>query len=312
MLGEIELALHIQTPSIASNIGKIAGRSVFLKLDLLQPSGSFKLRGIGHFCETKLAQGSKRFVSSSGGNAGLAVAYAGATLGVPVLVYVPETTSARAIGLIREAGAELKVVGANWAQAHRAALDNLQVSDTYVHPFDHPLLWEGHASLVDELVQQTAKPDAIVCSVGGGGLLSGVIEGLHRNGWTDVPVVAVETKGAACYAEAIQHGHPVELTHISTVASSLAAPTVCEQAFKYAKEHNIISLVIEDSEAVKGSLALLDQHRLLTEPACGASIAALWSGLEVLEKAKTVVVVACGGVGATAEQLLEWSAKLAA
>ncbi len=304
------MALHIQTPTISTQLAQREGRQVLLKLDLLQPSGSFKLRGISRFCETKLTEGAKRFVCSSGGNAGLAVAYAGAALGVPVSVFVPETTTARAIGLIRDTGATVTVVGANWAQANQVALNSVAAGDAFAHPFDHPLLWDGHASMIDELVQQTSKPDAIICSVGGGGLLCGVVKGLRRNDWDDVPVVAVETKGAACYAAALQHGHPVDVSPISTVASSLAAPTVCEQAFAYSKVHNIVSLVIDDNEAIKGSLALLTQHRMVTEPACGASIAALWSGLDLLDNAKTVVVIVCGGVGTTAQQLLDWQAKL--
>lgn len=306
------MPLHINTPVISTPLAAMAGRSVFLKLDLLQPSGSFKMRGVGHFCATKLAQGATRFVSSSGGNAGLAVATAGAALGVPVLVFVPETTSARAIHLIRETGASVTVGGANWAEANTAALAKLEAGDAFVHPFDHPLLWEGHASLVDELVLQIPKPDVIVCSVGGGGLLCGIVEGLRRNNWGEVAIVAVETKGAACYAAAIECGHPVDVAPISTLATSLGAPTVCEQALAYSREHNIISLVIDDRAAVKGSMALLTQHRLLTEPACGASIAALWSDVDVLNKAKTVAVVVCGGVGTTAEQLLAWSADLGA
>ena len=84
----------------------------------------------------------------------------------------------------------------------------------------------GHASLIDEVAQAGRKPDAVVLSVGGGGLLSGVVEGLHRNGWHDVPVIAVETEGAASFRAASEAGHAVEIERISSIATSLG-PSVC-------------------------------------------------------------------------------------
>jgi L-serine/L-threonine ammonia-lyase len=299
------LTLYIQTPTVTSKIGQSNKRKVFLKLESLQPSGSFKLRGVSRYCEVRHAEGAKRFVSSSGGNAGLAVAYAGAALGVPVSVYVPLTTSERAKTFIREAGASVTAIGENWAQANAAALANMRNGDSFVHPFDDPLLWQGHGTMVDELVQQISKPDVIVCSVGGGGLLCGVVEGLRRNGWSDVPVIAVETHGAASYSAALKAGYPVDVSPINTVATSLGAPSVCKQALTWSRIHKIFSLVVDDGEAVKGSIELLREHRILTEPACGASIAALLQGLDIIEGANSVAVVVCGGVGTSAQNLAE-------
>lgn len=104
------MTLHIETPLIESRAMSLAtDSSVWLKLDALQPPGSFKIRGIGHACETYLAQGARKFISSSGGNAGLAVAYAGRRLGVPVTVVVPETTTPKAIALLQLENAEVIV-----------------------------------------------------------------------------------------------------------------------------------------------------------------------------------------------------------
>lgn len=303
------MRLYIETPISTSRIGAHPGRTVHLKLESLQPSGSFKLRGVSRFCEARVAQGAKRLVSSSGGNAGMAVAYVGAMLGVPVSVFVPETTSARAKALIQGAGATLTIVSGNWGQAHEAALADVGPEDAMVHPFDDPLLWEGHATLVDELAHQIQKPQAIVCAVGGGGLLCGVVEGLHRNGWEDVPVVAVETRGAASLAAAIQADKPVDVSPISTVATSLGAPIICEQALRWSRRHPIVSVVVEDDEAICGSLALLRSHRILTEPACGAAIAALGKSLPLINDAASVAVVVCGGVGTDEQQLAAWMSR---
>ena len=169
------MTLHIQTPLITSRPLSLAGgRRIDLKLESLQPPGSFKMRGIGHACETYRARGARRFVSSSGGNAGLAVAYAGRELGVPVVVVVPETTTQRAIDLLRQEEAEVIVHGASWQEANAHAQSLLGDTDAFLHPFDDPLLWEGHATMIDEVARSGAKPDAVVLSVGGGGLLCGV------------------------------------------------------------------------------------------------------------------------------------------
>jgi L-serine/L-threonine ammonia-lyase len=163
------MALHIQTPLILSNaLSKLSGNEVWLKLDALQPSGSFKNRGVGFACEEYARKGARRFVSSSGGNAGLAVAYAARMLKLPAVVVVPETTSENAKKLLALEGAEVIVHGASWQEANELAQSMLMSTDAFIHPFDNPLLWQGHASMIDEIAATDLKPDAVILSVGGG------------------------------------------------------------------------------------------------------------------------------------------------
>ena len=116
------MALHIETPLLNSRALSLhSERAIWLKLEALQPPGSFKIRGIGLACEEYARRGASRFISSSGGNAGIAVAYAGRQLGIPVIVVVPETTSARARALIAQEGAEVIVHGAAWQEANALA-----------------------------------------------------------------------------------------------------------------------------------------------------------------------------------------------
>jgi L-serine/L-threonine ammonia-lyase len=300
--------LHIQTPLLESGAIPVrAGQTVWLKMDALQPTGSFKLRGIGHACAEYQRRGAKRFISSSGGNAGIAAAYAGRKLGVPVLVVVPETASARARELIAREGATLLVHGASFAEAHAHALALAGIGDAFIHPYDDPLLWEGHATLIDEIADAGVKPDAIVLSVGGGGLLSGVIAGLRRHGWHDVPVIAVETAGADAFAQSVLAGRQVELPAITSIATSLGARSVTPQALKLAQEHPIRSYVVSDNDAVQGSMRLMDDHRVVVEPACGAALAIAYQATTVLREFDHVVVIVCGGVTATVGQLEQWS-----
>ncbi|MFJ1571240.1 pyridoxal-phosphate dependent enzyme [Pseudomonas sp. NPDC088322] len=297
------MPLHIHTPLIESRpMSLAAGRSIWLKLDALQPCGSFKLRGVGHACEQHHARGARHFVSSSGGNAGLAVAYAGRSLGVPVTVVVPETTSERARELLRLEDAKVIVHGGSWQEANQLAQTLVGANDAFIHPFDDPLLWTGHASLIDEVAAADCKPDALILSVGGGGLLSGVVEGLKRNGWDDVPVLAVETTGAASFHAAVEAGHTVELPALSSIATSLGAKRVAEQALECARSHPVESHLVTDREALQACERFLADHRLLVEPACGAALALAYKA-EALGNYRKVLVVVCGGATATLEQI---------
>lgn len=300
------MPLHIQTPLIESRpLSLTAGSAVWLKLEALQPCGSFKLRGVGHACEVHHARGARHLVSSSGGNAGLAVAYAGRQLGMAVTVVVPETTSERARELLRLEEAKLVVHGSSWQEANAHAQTLLGPGDAFIHPFDDPLLWAGHASMVDEVAAAGLKPDAVVLSVGGGGLLSGVVQGLQRNGWHDVPVLAVETEGAASLHAAMAAGHTVELPCLSSVATSLGAKRVAEQALACTREHPVHSHLVSDREALLACERLLHDHRLLVEPACGAALALL-ERPEALAGYRRVLVIVCGGATATLGQIRSW------
>lgn len=303
------MTLHIATPLIESRpLSLAAGRAVWLKLEALQPPGSFKLRGVGHACEVHHARGARHFISSSGGNAGLAVAYAGRALGVPVTVVVPETTSARAIELLKLEQAEVVITGSSWQEANQHAQGLLQPGDAFIHPFDDPLLWTGHASMIDEVAQGGVKPDAVVLSVGGGGLLSGVVEGLQRNGWHDVPVLAVETEGAASLQAAMVAGGPVELTALSSVATSLGAKRVADQAFACTQQHPVFSEQVTDRAALQACEDFLRDHRLLVEPACGAALALAYEPGR-LDGYERVLMIVCGGATATLEQIRDWLNK---
>lgn len=304
--------LHIETPLIESRPLTIqSGRKVWLKFESMQPPGSFKIRGIGLACQEYVRQGAKRFISSSGGNAGIAAAHAGRQLSVPVVVVVPETTTEKARELIEREGAEVIVEGASWQESNNMALSMLKETDSFIHPFDDPLLWKGHASMIDEIAASGVKPDAVVLSVGGGGLLCGVIEGLYRNNWGDVPVVAVETEGAASFAQSIRAGRRIELSAITSLATSLGARQVCEQAYIWSKKYPIINVVVSDRSAITACEKFVEDHRVVVEPACGASLATVYEGMPALNTFSSVVVIVCGGATTTIDQLQRWSQDFA-
>ncbi|MCZ8282580.1 MAG: pyridoxal-phosphate dependent enzyme [Aquidulcibacter sp.] len=302
--------LHINTPLVeVGNWHKAHQKPALFKMDALQPCGSFKIRGIGRLCtKAVLGHGATSIVCASGGNAGYAAAWAGRELGVGVTVVVPESTLIETQQAIKAVGAEVITHGKSFDDAHVLACSIAQSKGAvYVHPFDHPLLWQGHATLIDEVVGAGADFDCVVTSVGGGGLMLGILEGLRKNGLANTPIIAIETHGTASLNASLAAGHLVTLPEVKSIATSLAAKTIAPAAFAAAVECNIISLQVSDSEAVAGCLAMADRYRILVEPACGAAVAALDVHSDVLAQFQRPLVVVCGGIGVSLERLTKWS-----
>ncbi|KFO23813.1 L-serine dehydratase/L-threonine deaminase isoform X1 [Fukomys damarensis] len=307
--------LHVRTPLRDSMaLSKVAGTSVYLKMDNVQPSGSFKIRGIGHLCKTWAERGCEHFICSSAGNAGLAAAYAARKLGIPATIVVPSTTPALTIQRLKDEGAMVTVVGETLDEAFALAkaLAKNNPGWVYVTPFDDPLIWEGHMSVVRELKEGLiAKPGAIVLSVGGGGLLCGVVQGLKEVGWGDVPVVAMETIGAHSFHAATTAGKLVTLPKITSIAKALGVNTVSAQALELFQEHPIFSEVISDQEAVAAIEKFADDEKILVEPACGAALAAVYSQVvrrlqgegKLRAPLPSLVVIVCGGSNISLAQL---------
>ena len=322
---------------------------IFLKLENLQPSSSFKSRGIGNFILSAIkaapsntaTKPNLHFFISSGGNAGLAAVAACNTLQYPCSVALPTSATPAIIAKLRAAGAhEVLVHGDSWADADRFLRETVipnaeRASDTnpgegkeggkvkgvYVPPFDHPDVWAGHATLVAELAEQLAQldtedsaaPDAIVCSVGGGGLFSGIMQGVAAQGWENkTKVLALETEGAESLHASLQKGELVTLPGITSVAASLGAVRVAQRAYEQAQRPNVVSEVLSDAEACMGCWRFADDERMLVEPACGVSVALAYQPerlrrlLPGLGRESRVVIVVCGGSRVDLDTLQGW------
>lgn len=302
--------MHLHTPLLRSTPWSVRrGVDVWLKLDALQPSGSFKIRGLGNAARRAVEAGATGLLSSSGGNAGLAAAYAARQLGVPITVIVPSRTSAMMREKIAAEGAEVIVHGTVWDDAHALAQSLASDQRVLLHPFDHPDVWAGNASLVHELAEDLAEPPGtILLSVGGGGLLLGVLQGLADVGWHGVQVVTVETTGAASLKASLDAGALTTLAAIDSIALTLGAKTVARQAYEQAAAWPVRALACTDAEAVGAVEALLHDHRILVEPACGAALVPLFDPGIPLEG--PVVAVVCGGSAVTPAMLADWKRDL--
>ena len=299
------MTISIPTPLIPSlALSHQNNSNIWLKMESSQPSGSFKLRSAGHACQYYASQGATGFVSSSGGNAGIAVAHSGRQLNLPVTVVVPETTSARAIALIKQEGAEVIVHGTQWSEANDLALTLATEKNVYIHPFDNPLLWQGISTIVDEVMEAGVKPDAVILSVGGGSLLSGIAAGLEKHHLKHVPIYAVETFGTASLHASMQAKRLVKLDKVSGIATTLAASQVCENAFNISRDFNVNSMLVSDDDCINACKSFLDDHRVLVEPACGAALSLLYSNKVSFHPTDNVLVIVCGGASVTTKTLL--------
>ncbi|EXJ79966.1 hypothetical protein A1O3_08252 [Capronia epimyces CBS 606.96] len=288
-----------------------------MKLENLQPSGSFKSRGVGNLVRNCVqrrrtsataSHGPKiHFISSSGGNAGLAATTAARQLDQDVTVVVPKTTGRAMRDKLVAAGARVLVHGATVSDAdeyvkHMVADDPKSV---YVPPFDHEDIWQGNSTIIDELHAQLDghPPTAIICSVGGGGLFNGIMQGLERHGWTShVQVLAVETSGADSLAQSLQAGELITLPCITSIARSLGVTRVSERTLAYAdaRPDLVHSLVLSDAAAAMACVRFADQEKIMVEAACGAAVAAcdqavLRAAVHGFGTDSTIVVVVCGG-----------------
>lgn len=190
----------------------------------------------------------------------------------------------------------------------------------YVPPFDHADIWTGHATMIEEIsAQMEGAPDVVVCTVGGGGLLNGIVQGIEGQaeaGWRDTQVLAVETRGADSLGQSVKRGEHVTLDAITSVATSLGAVRVCDRTYEIATTKSWVrSVVLGDDEAGMGCWRLAEDERLIVEPACGVGVAVCYGGR--LEKAlgrkvrkeDRVVVVVCGGSAVSVEQIAQYKAE---
>jgi L-serine/L-threonine ammonia-lyase len=285
------------TPTFQSHFHKKENNlNVYYKMDCFQPSSSFKIRGMEELVKHHIADGKTYFVASSGGNAGYSLAYVGMKLSVKVKVVVPETTSQFMIDKIRQLDAEVEIHGEVWDEAHQHAL---QLADdsaaVYVSPFDDPLLWKGHSSIIEECAMQMDQPDKLIVSVGGGGLLCGILEGLNTVGWKSTKIITTETNGTASFKASFEADKLVELDTINSIATSLAAKKVTSQALEMSKHFDVTPHIMSDEEAVKATENFLKEFNAMVEPACGAALSVPYFHPEMFSENEKILVIVCGG-----------------
>ncbi len=289
----------ISTADVARAAARIEGRvrrtpvladdGVWFKLEQLQHTGSFKARGA--FNRILAAGEQIAVVTASGGNAGLAVAYAAREFGLTARVYVPATAPAVKVAKLRQLGAAVELVGEKYADAYDAAVKDAADSGAlFCHAYDHPDICAGQGTLGLELLEQTGGLDTILVAVGGGGLLAGVaaaVEGRAR-------VVGVEPRTIPTLHSALAAGEPVTVGVGGVAADSLGASRLGDIAFAVATRANTGSVLVDDAAIVEARAALWDRYRLAVEPGGATAFAALLSGAYRPAPGERLAVLLCG------------------
>ncbi|KAI0371720.1 tryptophan synthase beta subunit-like PLP-dependent enzyme [Pilatotrama ljubarskyi] len=341
--------LWLETPLIRSvHISSLLDCNVYLKLETLQPSQSFKYRGISHFAQHALHTHGPdvHLIIASGGNAGLAAAGAAKVLKLRCTVYLPHGVNQSTIDFLRKEGAKVVIAGNYYLQALQRAQEAVQAEQkaVMVPAYDDPIVWEGHASMIHEIKVQLPegiKPDAIFCSVGGGGLAGGIMEGCEAVGWDDVPLVTVETHGSNCFYQSLSLNdgpfvgnvntrqvpegtraercaeHNVTVAHLSSLtsrATSLGASSPSAAIVKKALERKggVRSVCISDEMAMQAALNFAEDHKTMAELACAATIAPAYKPtlfkrvVPEANKSANIVLIVCGGFKISLDDLNEY------
>ncbi len=265
---------------------------VWLKLEQLQVSGSFKARGMLH---RLLAQPipASGVVVASGGNAGIATAAAARALGVRCEVFVPTISSPAKQARLRALGAELFVVGDAYAQALAACLTRQQETGALLtHAYDQHEVVAGAGTLAREIEQQAGSlPDSLLVSVGGGGLIGGI------SAWCEdrARVVALEPALAPTLFRAREAGEPVDVEVAGVAADSLGARRIGAIAWDITQRHVQTPLLLDDDAIREAQLWLWRELRLAVEPAAALGLAALRCGAYRPQAGERVGLVVCGG-----------------
>jgi threonine dehydratase len=268
---------------------------LWLKCEFLQHTGVFKTRGAFNRLLAARDRGeldpSVGVVIASGGNAGLANAYAAAAIGVRATVFVPRTAPPVKIERIREYGADVQQVGSEYAEASEAAIDYANLRGALLsHAYDQLEIAAGAGTLAEEMLNDEPSIETIVVAVGGGGLFAGITaaaEGRAR-------IVTVEPFNCPTLHAALDAGRPVDVSVSGVAADSLGARRVGEIAFDIASRMRPTSVLVDDEAIVSARLQLWREYRIPAEHGAAAAFAALSSGAYQPARDERVAIVVCG------------------
>ena len=264
---------------------------ITFKLELFQHAGSFKARGAFTNILTREVPAAG-VVAASGGNHGVAVAFAAMKLGKPATIFVPTVASKTKLDRIRRSGAELVITGDRYA-------DSLEASEAWttqsgalpIHAYegDETLLGQGTLGL--ELEEQAPQLDSVLVAVGGGGLIGGVASWYQNR----VKVISVEPIEAPTLQRALSAGRPVDSPAGGIAADSLAPRQVGQQMFPIAQKFVHSALLVSDEEIIAAQKTLWETTRIIAEPGGATAFAGLLSGRYKPEPGERVGVIVCGG-----------------
>lgn len=286
------------TPLLAAPPARVhsdRAQGLLLKLESLQVTGSFKPRGaINAVLSLPPEKVRRGIVTASGGNHGIAVAYAGYATGAPATIFLPRSVAADKLAEIEGWGARAVVTGAAWDDSHQAALQHAEAKGlTYIHPFADPRVITGQGTVALEILDEAPDLDTLVVAVGGGGLIAGIAIAAKalRPG---IRIIGVEPSGAPTLHASLAAGRLVELSKLETAAVTLA-PRRSESLNLTIITETIESIVlVNDDEMAEAARWLWRETGVAAELSGAAAVAAVLAGWYCPEKDERVCAVVCG------------------
>lgn len=278
----------------SETLSKYLGTNVFVKLELFQKTGSFKVRGAFNKLLSLSAEERKRgVVAISGGNHAQAVAYASNILGTNAVVLMPQSTPQNYLEATRNYGATVDL-----QPTIKDAFNKIKTYESegriFIHPFDDPLVMAGQGTAGLEIMEDLPGITDMIFSIGGGGFGGGVSTAVKAIK-PGVRILGVETVGADAMSQALKAGHPVELPAITSIAKTLGAPSVSAQTLAIAQENLEEVIVVSDDEAMQALKFILERLKVLTEPAASCTLAAASRLKGQFTKNNNLVLIFCGG-----------------
>ncbi|NML55651.1 serine/threonine dehydratase [Streptomyces sp. R302] len=249
---------------------------VYLALEFTQHTGSFKARGAQNFLMAHREAGTlpdAGVTIASGGNAGLACAWAAQQQGVRATVFLPRTAPRVKVARLRGYGADVRLVGDEYAEA-AAACDEFAAATGALasHAYDHTLIAAGAGTLLEEIHRQIPGLDTVVVAVGGGGLFAGVATAAQHHG---IRTVAVEPENCRALNAAIENGALVDVPVGSVAADSLGARRTSAMALHAARQDGVSSVLVPDTEIIRARQTLWDHRKIAVEHGAATALAAL-------------------------------------
>ncbi|MFC9894202.1 threonine/serine dehydratase [Nocardia sp. NPDC127579] len=293
----IEGLVRPVTVAPAEDLGP-AGSAPFaawFALEYLQHTGTFKARGAQNFLQAHREAGdlpAAGVTIASGGNAGLACAWAARRQGVPATVFLPATAPPVKVERLRGYGAQVRLVGTEYAQALEASQEFAAAGGALLSAaYDHPLIAAGAGTVAEEIHALLPALDTIVVAVGGGGLFSGVATAAGHYG---VRTIAVEPANCRALHAGLAAGAPVDVEVNSIAADSLGARRTTALAIAAARRYRAESVLVTDDEIIAARRQLWSDRRIVVEHGAATALAALTSGRYRPAPGERVCVVLCG------------------
>jgi threonine dehydratase len=276
-------------------LSALTGQQIYLKLENLQMTGSFKERGaLNRIATLTPEQAARGVVAASAGNHAQGVAYHATKRGIRSIIVMPLATPLVKVTATRSFGAVVVLHGANYDEACDEATRICTAEGmTFIHPFDDPIVMAGQGTIGLELLEQVPELQAVVVPIGGGGLIGGIACAIKESR-PDIRVIGVQTSRLPSMAVAVEQHHPVTLGSATTIADGIAVRRAGEMTFPVVERYVDEIVTVEEDEIASAILVLLEREKTLAEGAGATALAALIQKKTTLKSEHTAVMV-CGG-----------------